>query len=226
MDFLFTYFLCVSAIIKSRSQQRKDIFMKLYYTPGACSLAVHMALREAGQSPQLIRVDLAKRRTDNGEDFDHVNPRGYVPVLELDDGSVHTEAAALLQWIGERHSLLPAHGSPARMEALEWLAFIATELHKGFGPLFNPAADPATREATIARLLRRFGSVERHLAERDWLAGKGFSVVDAYAFSILGWGQLFKLDLSPFPRVLAYLQRIGQRPAVLAALEAEGLVPA
>lgn len=200
--------------------------MKLYYTPGACSLAVHIALREAGQPPQLIRVDLAKRRTENGEDFDRLNPRGYVPVVELDDGSVHTEAAALLQWIGESHSLLPAHGSPARMEALEWLAFIATELHKGFGPLFNPAIDAATRDVTIVKLLRRFDSVERHLARRDWLAGQGFSVVDAYAFAILGWGWLFKLDLSPFPRVQAYLQRIAQRPAVVAALKAEGLVPA
>jgi len=200
--------------------------MKLYYTPGACSLAVHIAFREAGQSPQLVRVDLAKRRTESGEDFDQINPRGYVPVLELDDGSVHTEAAALLQWLGENHGLLPTHGTPARMEALEWLAFIATELHKGFGPLFNPAIDAATREAVIARLLRRFGTVERHLAKRDWLAGNGFSVVDAYAFAILGWGQVFKMDLSPFPRVQGYLQRIAQRPAVFAALKAEGLVPA
>jgi glutathione S-transferase len=200
--------------------------MKLYYAPGACSLAVHIALREAGQPPQLIRVDLAKRSTENGGDFDKVNPRGYVPVIELDDGTVHTEAAALLQWIGESHSLLPAHGSPMRMEALGWLAFVATELHKGFGPLFNPATGPAAREATVTKLLHRFGSVEQHLARRDWLAGHGFSVVDAYAFAILGWGQLFKLDLSPFPCVQAYLQRIAQRPAVLAALKAEGLVPA
>lgn len=200
--------------------------MKLYYTPGACSLAVHIACREAGLAPRLVRVDLAKRRTENGEDFDQINPRGYVPVLQLDDGSRHTEAAALLQWLGESHNLLPAHGTPARMEALEWLTFVATELHKGFGPLFNPAIDAATREATIAKLLRRFGTVERHLASHDWLAGNGFTVVDIYAFTILGWGQFFKMDLSPFPRVLAYLQRIAQRPAVFAALKAEGLVPA
>jgi len=200
--------------------------MKLYYAPGACSLAVHIAFREAGLSPQLVRVDLAGRRTDTGEDFDQLNPRGYVPVVELDDGSRHTEAAALLQWIGENHQLLPTPASPALMQALEWLAFVATELHKAFGPLFNPALDPATREATVARLLRRFGTVERHLAGRDWLTGDSFSVVDAYAFAILGWAQLFKLDMSPFPLVLAYLQRIAQRPAVQAALKAEGLVPA
>ncbi|MDI1273864.1 glutathione transferase GstA [Polaromonas sp.] len=198
--------------------------MKLYYTPGACSQAVHIACREAGLAPQLIRVDLAGRCTGSGEDFDQINPRGYVPVLELDDGSRHTEAAALLQWVGENHHLLPAHGSPARLEALEWLAFIATELHKGFGPLFNPAIDATTREAVVVKLLRRFGTVERHLAQRDWLAGHGFSVVDAYAFTILGWGQFFRMDLSPFPRVQAYLQRIAQRPAVQAALKAEGLV--
>jgi glutathione S-transferase len=173
--------------------------MKLYFSPGACSLAVHIALREAGQTPDLVKVDLASHRTAVGADFFAINPRGYVPVLELEDGSRHTEVAALLQHVTGATTL----------EVAKWTAFIATELHKVFSPwLWHKETDDATRKACRDKLAQRFAEL------------------DAYAFTIVSWAPMLGIPLTPYPQLAAYLGRIAQRPAVHAALLAEGLVKA
>jgi len=202
--------------------------LKLYYAPGACSLAVHIALREAGLPFELARVDLAQRRVEGGTDLAAVNPRGYVPVLEFGGGH-HTEAAALLQHVGElapASGLLPAAGTAERLEVTKWLTFVATELHKTLGALWNPAVHEATRQTCLDVLARRLPEVERALAGRAHLAGSRFTAADAYAFAILGWTRMLGIPLDPYPRLQAWMGRVAARPAVLAALQAEGLVPA
>ena len=191
--------------------------MKLYFSPGACSLAVHIALREAGKTPDLVKVDLASHRTAAGDDYFAVNPRGYVPLLELDDGSRHTEVAALLQHIG----------GPVPLEVAEWTAFVATELHKVFSPwLWHKETGDATRKACNDKLAQRFTELDAVLATRSFLAGDTFSVADAYAFTIVSWAPMLGIKLTPYPQLAAYLGRIAQRPGVHAALLAEGLVKA
>lgn len=202
--------------------------MKLYYAPGTCSLAVHIALREAGMNPGLVKVDLMTHRLASGEDFHAINPRGYVPVLELDDGSRHTEAAALLQYVGDRNpasGLLPADAK-ARFETLKWLTFISSELHKTFGPLWHKETPEVTRKDAKDRLARRFAELDGVLARRQWLAGDSFTAADAYGFAIVGWTQLLGISLQAYPNVGAWLGRVAARPAVRAALVAEGLAQA
>lgn len=200
--------------------------MKLYHAPGACSLAVHIALREAGLAVDLHKVDLATHRLADGSDYRAINPRGYVPLLELDDGSRHTEVAALLQYIGDldlTRALLPAAG-PDRLAVIEWLGFVATELHKTFSPwLWDAETADSTRAAVRARLGLRFAELDQRLATREWLALDRFTVADAYAFTIVDWSNFLKIDLKPYPSLAAYLQRVAARPAVKAALVAEGL---
>ena len=202
--------------------------MKLYFSPAACSLAVHIALREAGQAADLVAVDLATHRLADGTDYLQVNARGYVPLLELDDGSRHTEVAALLQYIGESvptSGLLPVAGSPGRQVVLEWLTFVSSELHKVFSPwLWHKETADSTRKAVREKLALRFAELDALLAHRDFLAGTRFTVADAYAFTILRWAPMLGIRLQPYPHVEAYLQRIAARPAVQAALQAEGLV--
>jgi glutathione S-transferase len=204
--------------------------MKLYFAPGACSLAVHIALREAALAPALVKVDLAAHRTAGGDDYLAINPRGYVPLLELDDGSRHTEVAALLQYIGElapASGLVPAIGTPARLEVLKWTAFVAGELHKVFSPwLWSKETDDATRKACKDKLAQRFAELDTVLAGRAFLAGDAFSVADAYAFTVVSWAPMLGMQLAPYPKLAAYLGRIAQRPAVHAAMLAEGLVKA
>lgn len=200
--------------------------MKLYFSPGTCSLAVHIALREAGLAPQLAKVDLMTHRLDSGEDFRAINPRGYVPVLELDDGSRHTEAAALLQYLGERNpgsGLLPQDPG-ARFQTLQWLTFISSELHKTFGPLWHKETPDAARKDAKDKLAGRFAELDGTLARRQWVAGDSFTAADAYAFAIVGWTRLLGISLQPYPNVGAWLGRVAARPAVNAALVAEGLV--
>jgi glutathione S-transferase len=206
--------------------------MKLYYSPAACSMAVHIALREAGLPVTLARVDLIHHtlaEPENGtNDYYAIHPRGYVPLLQLDDGSRHSEASALLQFIADQvpaRKLLPAPGSQARLEAVGWLTLISTELHKVFSPwLWHKETDASTVEACKAKLHKRFGELDQHLASRDYLLGSQFSVADAYCFTIVSWARLLHLKLDAYPRLQEYLSRVAARPAVQAAMRAEGLV--
>jgi glutathione S-transferase len=200
--------------------------MKLYHSPGACSLAVHIALREAGQAFDLHQVNLATHRLADGSDYRAINPRGYVPLLETDDGSRHTEAAALLQYVGDLDAsrrLLPAGGLD-RLAVVEQLTFVATELHKVFSPwLWHADTAESTKQAARDKLALRFAELDRHFADHDWLALDRFTVADAYAFTIVNWSNFLRIDLQPTPNLAAYLQRVAARPAVQAALAAEGL---
>lgn len=200
--------------------------MKLYYTPGACSLAVHVALREAGAAFQLVRVDLAAQELEGGGDFAAANPRGYVPVLELEDGTRCTEAAALLQHIADTHPsarLLAPPGARERLHAVQWLTFIATELHPRFGWLWRKDTPEATRKACLDLLSLRLAELDKVLGQREYLAGAAFSVADAYCFAVASWIPMVGMSLGDFPSLATYLGRIAARPAVRAALVAEGL---
>lgn len=200
--------------------------MKLYFTPGACSLAPHIVLRETGQTFDLVKVDLAAKRTEAGEDYAAINPKGSVPALGLDDGGLLTENAVILQYVADlapTAGLIPS-GGLERYRLLEWLNFVATELHKGFGPLWNPATPEEFKQATRETLGRKFDYLQNALGERDYIAGERFSIVDAYAFTVLNWTAIHAIDLSRWPGLAAFQARIAQRPAVRAALVAEGLV--
>jgi glutathione S-transferase len=200
--------------------------MKLYFAPGACSLAVHIALREAGVSFDLAKVDLNTHRLVDGSDYRQISPRGYVPLLQFDDGSRHTEVAALLQHVADlepTHSLIGAPGSARRLEVITWLAFVASELHKVFSPwLWHKETADSTRAAVKAKLADRFTELDRHFATHDHLAGT-FSVADAYAFTIVNWANFLALPLTPYPHLQAYLARVAARPHMQQALQAEGL---
>jgi glutathione S-transferase len=201
--------------------------MKLYYAPAYCSQAVHIALREAGVAPQLVQVDTVAGRTADGADYAAINPRGYVPVLELDDGSRHTEVAALLQYVGDlapATGLMPRAGSRERFEVLQWLTFISSELHKVFSPwLFHKETADSTRAAVREKLKLRFGSLEARLAGREWLVGDRFTVADAYGFTIMSWAPMVGMSLAAWPNVTDWLARVRTRPQVQQVLRAEGL---
>mgnify|MGYP005817341667 CR=1 FL=1 len=200
--------------------------MKLYYSPGACSLAAHIALQEAGLPFTLERVDLRAKKTEHGADFTLINPKGYVPALELDDGSLLTEAGVILQYIADQApatGLAPAFGTRARYHLMETIHFIATELHKSAGALFNPTAPDAWREFVRGLLGRRLGFIENRLGEQPYLEGATFTVADAYLFTVLSWAAPLKLDLAPWPGLVAYASRVGSRPKVIEVLKAEGL---
>lgn len=200
--------------------------MKLYFTPGACSLAPHIVLRETGQTFDLVKVDLAAKRTEAGEDYAAINPKGSVPALGLDDGGLLTENAVILQYVADQApaaGLIP-RGGLERYRLLEWLNFVATEIHKGFGPLWNPATPEDFKQATREALGRKFDYLQKALSERDYLAGERFSIVDAYAFTVLNWTGMHAIDLARWPGLAAFQARIAQRPAVRTALVAEGLV--
>lgn len=200
--------------------------MKLYYAPGACSLAVHIALREAGAAFDAVAVDLATHTLADGSDYFAVSPRGYVPLLELDDGSRHTEAAALLQHVADRdpaQALIGAPGTARRLAVTEWLGFVATELHKVFSPwLWHKETADSTRRAVKDKLAQRFAEMDALLAGQAFLAGD-YSVADAYAYTIVSWSHYLGIPLTPYPALQAYLARVAARPAVRAALKAEGL---
>ena len=200
--------------------------MKLYHAPGACSLAVHIALREAGLPFDLVKVDLTTHRLANGSDYTQIAPRGYVPLLELDDGSRHTEAAALLQYVAEsapQAGLLGDTGSRRRFQILQWLTFVGSELHKTFSPwLWHKETADSTRAAAKDKLATRFAELDRHFATNAYLAGD-FSVADAYCFTIVNWANFLSLSLKAYPHLQAYLTRVASRPRVRDALIAEGL---
>ena len=201
--------------------------MKLYYAPGACSLAPHIVLNELGSSYELEKVDLAAKKTETGADFAEVNGKGYVPTLDLGKGEILTEVSIILQYLADKaqnSGLLPAFGSMERYRAMETLNFIASELHKGIGGLFNPAMPGDGKKAIIDRVKRRLSWLDAQLAKKPYLLGENYSVADAYAFTVLGWSKWVNLDLSAYAHVVAYLDRVGARPAVQAALKKEGLV--
>lgn len=201
--------------------------MKLYYAPGACSLAVHIALREIGASFDGFAVDLAKHTTADGTNFYDISPRGYVPLLLLNDGSRHTEASSLLQYVADldpQQTLIGATGSARRLAVVEWLTFVSTELHKSFSPwLWNKETADSTRQAVKDKLAVRFAELDALLSKQDYLTGE-YSVADAYAFTIVNWATFLALPLTPYPHLMAYLDRVSQRPCVQDALRAEGLV--
>ena len=201
--------------------------MKLYYAPGACSLSPHVVLREAGMTFDLDKVDLGEKKTSDDSDFTKISPLGYVPALQLDDGEVLTEGAAIVQYLADQApaaKLMPEAGTTDRYKAQEWLTFISSELHKGFSPLFNPALPDEMKNGVITRLETRFDYVEKQLAGKQYLMGDAFSVVDAYGFTILNWANFKDIDLSRWPNISAYMGRVAARPKVNEALKAEGLV--
>ncbi|MDR2874695.1 MAG: glutathione transferase GstA [Methylobacillus sp.] len=199
--------------------------MKLYYAPGACSLAPHIALRETGQAFDLDKLDFATKKTAGGENFLSVNPQGYVPALRLDDGAVLTECAVILQYIADRGAarLIAAAGTMERYRTQEWLSFIATEIHKNYSPLFNKAAPEKAKAQARERLAKRLGHVEATLAKSPYLVGGRYTVADIYLFVTLRWSRIISFDLTPFPNTRDFQTRVGARVEVREALKAEGL---
>jgi glutathione S-transferase len=201
--------------------------MKLYYFPGACSLSPHIALREAGLAFDLEKMDPKTKKTEKGADFLKVNPKGYVPALQLDDGEVLTEAAVIVQYIADKKPearLLPPAGGMERYRAQEWLNYVATEIHKGIGALFNPNASDQWKQVLREALAPKFDLLTKRLDGRNYVFGDTFTVIDGYLFTVLGWPQYVGIDLAKWPALKAYSDRIAKRPAVQAALKAEGLI--
>lgn len=201
--------------------------MKLYYAPGACSLSPHIVLREAGVPFELDRVDFKTRKTESGADFSSINPKGYVPALQLDNGELLTEGAAIVQYIADQHpaaGLAPQPGTLERARLQEHLNFIATEVHKSFSPLFSPDLDDAGREAAKKKIATRLDYVEKLFSDgRQYLLGDTFSVADAYLFVVLGWSKHTGIALEKWPNLAQFVGRVAGRNAVQAALKAEGL---
>ena len=200
--------------------------MKLYFSPGACSLSPHIVLREAGLAFELEKTDIGTKQTAAGIDFKTINPKGYVPTLQLDDGQVLTEGPAIVQYLADlapNKNLAPVAGTMERYRLMEWLNFISTEIHKTFGALFKATTPEETKKAAHETLAARAEIVNARLQANDYLVGNSFSVADAYLFTVLNWSGHVKFDLSRWPALLAFQSRIAARPAVRAALVAEGL---
>ena len=202
--------------------------MKLYHAPGACSLAPHIALNEAGLDFDAVKVDLKKHQLADGTDYYTINPKGSVPLLELPDGQRLSEVAVILQYIADRKpgTLAPAFGSMERYRLMEWLNFIATEIHKQFGPLWDPSTPDVTKERQRAVLAKRFDYLAKTLSVQPYLTGETFSVADAYLFTVVNWAGLLKIDLAPWPALQQFQARVAARPKVHATLVAEGLAKA
>lgn len=204
--------------------------MKLYFSPGACSLSPHIVLREAGLPFETDQVHLGSKQTKSGIDFRTVNPKGYVPALKLDDGEVLTEGPAIVQLVADQvpdKKLVPPAGTRERYRLQEWLNFISTELHKGFGPLFNSKTPDEYKQMARDSLAIRFDFVSKTFEDgRKYLTGDTFTVADAYLFTVLRWTKVVHYDLAKWPLLGEYLERVTARPAVQAALQAEGLIKA
>ena len=201
--------------------------MKLYYSPGACSLSPHIALQEAGLAYTPVLASTKSHKLQDGTDYYTINALGYVPVLELDNGERLREGPAIVQYIADQvpdKQLAPANGTLARYRLQEWLTFIGTELHKGFSPLFNPATPEEYKPMVRERLLQRLHWVDSQLAGKQYLMGDQFTVADGYLFTVTNWTQPTKLDISGLANLAAYRERVGARPAVQAAMKAEGLL--
>jgi glutathione S-transferase len=201
--------------------------MKLFYSPGACSLSPHIVACEAGIALELDKVDLKTKVTASGLNYSKVNPKGYVPALQLDDGEIMTEGPVIGQYLADQKpeaGLAPAAGTLARYRLQEMLGFINTEIHKAFGPLFNPASQPEARNAAIGNLNKRYALIEQALASHAFLLGDRFTVADAYLYTVTRWTDPLKVDLSQFPQLRAFQQVVSARPAVQFALREEGLI--
>lgn len=201
--------------------------MKLYYSPGACSLSPHIVLHETGLQHEAILASTKSHQLQDGTDYYSINPLGYVPFLVLDNGDTLHEGPAIVQYLADlapEKNLAPANGTMARYHLQEWLNFIATELHKGFGPLFNPSTPEDYKPAVRARVLDRLQWVDGELANKEFLMGDQFTVADAYLFTVTGWAQFVGVDISALGNILAYRERVLARPAVQAAMKAEGLL--
>ena len=201
--------------------------MKLYYSKGACSLSPHITACEAELPLELVEVDLKSKITKAGEDFRLINPNGYVPVLVLDDGNKLTEGPAIVQYLADRapdKKLVPLAGTFERYQLQQWLNFISTEIHKGFGALFNPAMPESGKQVAITTLISRLENVSEHLSSRAFLLGDHFTVADGYLFVTLSWGAHVNVDISRWPVLANYVAKISARPAVQKALKEEGLV--
>jgi len=201
--------------------------MKLYYSAGACSLSPHIALEEAGLKYEAISAPTKTKQLPDGSDYRQVNPLGYVPYLVLDDGQALRECAIVCQYVADQapaKKLIPACGSMARYQLQMWMHFIATELHKGFSPLFNPAMPDEAKKISVDRLLDRLKFVDGELAGKTYLMGTDFTVADGYLFTVTNWAKPMAIDLSPYPNLLAWRERVAARPAVQAAMKAEGLI--
>jgi glutathione S-transferase len=199
--------------------------MKLYYSPGACSLSPHIISKEAGINVELRKVNTKDKTMDGGGDFWKVNPKGYVPALELDDGQVLTEGPAIVQYLADQKAdagLAPKAGTLERYRLQEWLNFLTAEIHKAFSPLFRPTTPEEFKTISKENLAKRFDWLDKELGSREYLTGK-FSVADAYLFTLLRWTTPTKIDLAKWPNLVAYQARIGGRPKVKEALKAEGL---
>jgi len=203
--------------------------MKLYYSPGACSLSPHIALLEAGLPYDLVKVDLRAKKLENGDDYLAVNPKGQVPALALDSGELVTEGPVIVQMIADQaagKNLAPARDSTERYKLLEWLNFITSEVHKSFGPLFSPVLADDAKAFFKDRVMGKFKYVDAALAGHDYLLGKQFTVADGYMFTMLSWADRMKFDLSGMPNLVAYRDRVAARPMVKEALTKEGLMKA
>ncbi|MEZ5522027.1 MAG: glutathione transferase GstA [Dokdonella sp.] len=201
--------------------------MKLYYSPGACSLSPHIVANEIGIPLELEKVDTKTKQTEHGSDYLAINPKGYVPALRLDDGALLTEGPAIVQYLADQKpgsGIAPANGTLARYRLQEMLGYINSELHKTYSPLFNPNTTDAVRADREAYLRKRYALIEQTLSGQPFLLGDQFSAADAYLFTVTNWARVLKLDLSEFPNLMAFQKRVAERPAVLGAMREEGLV--
>lgn len=201
--------------------------MKLYYSPGACSLSPHIALHEAGLAFTPVLASTKSHKLQDGTDYYEINPLGYVPMLELDDGTRLREGPAIVQYIADQvplKMLAPVNGSLQRYRLQEWLTFIGTEIHKGFSPLFNPATPEEYKTMARTKLLERLQWVDSQLADKQYVMGYQFTVADGYLFTVTNWTKPTNVDISGLANLAAYRERVGARPAVQAAMKAEGLL--
>jgi glutathione S-transferase len=201
--------------------------MKLYFSPGSCSLSPHIVLRESGLKFDLEQVNNQEKKTKSGTDYWSINGKGQVPVLELDNGERLTEGAVIVQYLADRTpeaKLLPAAGSMERLRVQEWLNFTASELHKSYAPIFRPTTPDAYKAISKENLAKRLEWVNKQLAGKQYLMGDNFTVADAYLFTVLRWSQRIQLDLTPFPNVTAFMARVAARPKVQEAMKVEGLI--
>ena len=201
--------------------------MKLYYSPGACSLAAHIVLRETGMKFEVEKVDLQGKRTSSGADYTRINPKGYVPALELDNGNILTEVGVIIQYLADQEpslSLVPKAGTMERYREMEWINFISTEIHKTFSPLWKPNTPEETRQNQKALLAVRLDYLAGQLKGKQFLMGDNFTVADAYLYTVLNWAGMLKFDLAPWPILETFMARIGTRATVIETLKAEDLV--
>lgn len=201
--------------------------LKLYFSPGACSLSPHIVLREAGLPFELEQVNLQAKKLKSGGDFLEINPKGQVPVLKLDSGDILTEGPAIVQYVADQKpesGLAPKAGTLPRYHVQEWLNFITSELHKSFTPLFKPNTPEEYAKISKENLANRFSFLDKELGKRQYLMGDKFTVPDAYAFTVVGWSKYKDIDLSRWPNLKGYIDRVAARPKVQEAMKAEGLI--